>query len=102
MNGAVTQDAVQELRHVPDLLADSVAIHHVHNAPGRAGELIHNTTPDPLMTRDINQVQIWFPLHLPGEHAVDHGGVGLHRLPNNQLRQQGRLPSITRSTDQNI
>ena len=47
VNGAITLEAVQVLRHVPDLLADSVTVHHLHISPGGAGELIHNATSNP-------------------------------------------------------
>ena len=93
----VSEDGVEELSHIPDLLGHSVAVHNIQDTPGRAGEIFHQTASYSLMTRDINQVNAGSALNLQGDDVVDHGGVSIP-ITNCKSKVSSHRHKVHRST----
>ena len=93
---------METLGHISDLFGDGVAVHHEDQSPGGARESVQDLSPDPLVAGHVHQLHTVLVLHREGHLVVSHGGVGLHRLPGYQLREEGRLAAITDSTNQHV
>ena len=98
----VCEKEVQILRHVPDLLGHSVAVHHEHEPPGGATEHVHGLAPDPVVAGDVDQADGGLVGDHVGHLVVLHAGVRLDSLATAQLGQDRGLARVTGPNDQDV